>query len=152
MPASTFRCRCRRVSRTGVIASRLNVRHIPLTAENAGERLSRMDFPERDWKHLRAVKPVALARYCERILEEAAAVIHACDESPHDRYLHLFELINDRNRVLASAFDDLRRSTALRRLSAMIALGVVTDAELAGFTPEVRESSAALSGLLLRES
>ena len=110
-----------------------------------------MDFPERDWKHLRAVQPAALARYCERVLDEATAVIHAREEPAHARYLRLFRLLKERDRVLGNAFDDMRRSTALRRVAALVGLGVLTDAELAGFTPEVRDSAVALSELLSRE-
>jgi hypothetical protein len=48
-----------------------------------------MDFPERDWKHLRAVHSVAIARYCERVLAEAIAIIEDDAMSAHARYLDL---------------------------------------------------------------
>ena len=32
------------------------------------------DIPERDWKLLRELAPVALNRFCEQILREAAAI------------------------------------------------------------------------------
>jgi hypothetical protein len=49
------------------------------------------------------------------------------DSSAHDRYLRLFLLIEERDERIAAAFDDLRRSTAIQRLAAMINLGVITD-------------------------
>jgi hypothetical protein len=53
----------------------------------------------------------------------------------------LFRLVRERNAALATAFDDLRRSTAPRRWSAMIALGVLTAEDLAGFHPEVQAAA-----------
>ena len=110
-------------------------------------RLGRRNFmaiPEKDWRVLRSVSLTALDRYCARVLEEFAAVMKDTGNSPHDRYLRLFRLLNERNESMASAFDDLRRSTATRRLAAMIDLGVVTDVELNQFSPETRDSATAL--------
>lgn len=107
-----------------------------------------MDFPERDWKHLRALHPAALARYCERILAEAAVIL-ADDKLPaHQRYLDLAHAIGVHNRQMAGAFDDMRRSRAMQRLTALVALQLLTDAELASFSPDVRASAVALSDLL----
>jgi hypothetical protein len=100
-----------------------------------------MDFPEHDWKHLRAVHRVALDRYCARVLEESRTIITDGTGSAHDRYLRLYRLLQERDRALAAAFDDMRRSMAVPRLGAMLALGVVTDEELSGFTPQTRESA-----------
>jgi ABC-type branched-subunit amino acid transport system ATPase component len=101
-----------------------------------------MDFPERDWKHLRVVHRAALERYCERVLKECEAVLANASRTAHQRYLDLFELTRDRDRELAYAFDDMRRSRALERLMAMQALGVVTDEEMAGFSEETKEEVA----------
>jgi len=46
---------------------------------------------------------------------------------------------------VAAAFDDLRRSTAIQRLAAMISLGAVNGVELAQFTPATRASATALA-------
>jgi hypothetical protein len=69
------------------------------------------------------------------------------DVSPHDRYLRLFRLLNARDESIAATFNDLRRSTAIQRLAAMIALGVVTDVELSQFSAATRESATALADL-----
>ncbi len=97
-------------------------------------------LPESDWRVLRSVHRAALERYCARVLEECAAVIRDKDSSPHDRYLRLSRLINERDDSIAAAFNDLRRSTAIQRLASMIALGAVTDAELEQFSPATRET------------
>ena len=112
----------------------------------------RMDFPERDWKHLRAVHPVALARYCERVLAEAAAII-ADDRVPaHERYVGLARAIGYHSRQMAGAFDDMRRSRAIERLASLVRLQLLTDAELAQFSPDVRASAVALNDLLTTTS
>ena len=106
-----------------------------------------MDFPERDWKHLRALHPVALARYCDRILAEVATIIKDDSLPAHERYLQLADGIRDHNRRMADAFDDMRRSRAIQRLSAMVSLQLVTEEELALFTPATRASALSLSYL-----
>jgi hypothetical protein len=103
-------------------------------------------FPETDWRLLRSAHRAALDRYCTRVLEECAAVIRA-DMSPHDRYLSLFRLLKERDQALAYAFDDLRRSTAIQRLAAMIALEVITDEELDRFSAPTRDSAMVLADL-----
>ena len=107
-----------------------------------------MDFPERDWKHLRAVHPVALARYCERVLAEAAAVIADDSVSAHERYLDLARTIGQHNRQMAAAFDDMRRSRAVERIASLIWLQLLTESELAQFSPDVRASAVALNDVL----
>ena len=107
-----------------------------------------MPFSERDWQHLRRVKGVALERFCARVLDEAAAIAREHGPSAHERYLELFRLVHERDAELAAAFDDLRRSTGLHRVSAMVALGVLVDEELAGFTPDVQDAARDLSRVL----
>jgi hypothetical protein len=90
------------------------------------------------------VHQIALERFCERVLDEAAAIGQDRGRSAHERYLALFRLVHERNAAMAAAFDDLRRSTGLRRLSAMVGLDVLTDEDLAGFQPEVRDAAREL--------
>ena len=104
-----------------------------------------MNFPESDWKRLRSVHRAALERYCARILDECAVAMRDDTRSAHDRYLHVVRLLDERNGQVASAFDDMRRSTAIQRLAAMISLGVVGGAELGQFTVATRESATALA-------
>ena len=102
---------------------------------------------EADWKRLGRLKPIALDRFCQRVLAEVARVAADSARGSHDRYLEVFRLVQERDTELASAFDDLRRSTALFRLARMRALGVVTDQELGEFDAETREAVAVLLGL-----
>ena len=99
-----------------------------------------MPFSERDWKYLRTLQATALDRYCTRVLDESGAIIRDTSGSSHDRYLRLFYLLQERNDAMATAFDDLRRSTAIQRLTAMVGLGVLTEQEFAGFNADVQET------------
>jgi len=68
--------------------------------------------------------------------------------SAHDRYLRLVGLIRERDDRVAAAFDDLRRSTAIQRLAAMINFEIVSSVDLGRFTPATRESATALAEIL----
>ncbi len=99
-------------------------------------------FPEADWKVLRGLKDVALERFCQRVLEEAAPLVNGSAEggSSHHRYLALFKLIDQRDDELGDTFNNLRRSTALTQLSLMCYHRLVTDEELAHFSPQTRQA------------
>ena len=107
-----------------------------------------MPFAERDWKHLRHVHGIALNRFCTQALDEAIAIAQAPGPSAHDRYLHLFDFLLDRNATMATAFDDMRRSTGLQRLTAMVGLNLLTSQELAGFNTDVQDTARELSQIL----
>ena len=107
-----------------------------------------MPFSERDWQHLRDVHPLALERFCTRVLTDAVATAHEDGRSAHERYLALFRLLQGRDAAMAAAFDDLRRSPGLQRLSAMVALDLVTHEELAGLSPDVQNAARELGQAL----
>ena len=102
---------------------------------------------ESDWKIFRELSAVALDRFCERVLAEIARVSTEQGKSNHERYLTVFRLVHDRNKELAAAFDDSRRSTAVRQLARIQALGLLTDDEMARFGPQTREAVQFLLGL-----
>ena len=67
------------------------------------------------------------------------------ESTPHERYLHLYRLLRERDDALAAAFNDLRRTTAIPRLTSWVRLALLTDEEFAGFSLETRETVAALA-------
>ena len=107
-----------------------------------------MPFSERDWKHLRTVHGIALERFCTNVLDDAVAIVQDGGLAAHERYLQLFDLLHERNAAMASAFDDMRRSTGLQRLIAMVSLNVLTREELDGFNPDVQETARELSQVI----
>ena len=104
-----------------------------------------MPSSERDWQHMRRVHGIALDRFCTRLLDEAVAVARGGGSSAHARYLRRFRLLHERDAAMAAAFDDMRRSTGLHRLRAMVGLGVLAPEDLAGFSPDVQAAARDLS-------
>jgi hypothetical protein len=101
---------------------------------------------ERDWKRFRQLAPVALERFCGRVLAEAKGVADAPGLSSHERYLKLYKLMREQDRELASAFDDHRRSTAKVKLARICSLGLLTEEEFGSFSEETRELVLDLTG------
>lgn len=71
---------------------------------------------EADWKVLRRLHPLALERFCERVLAEIEQVTQDRTRSAHQRYVDVFRIVERRDRDVARLFDDLRRSQALTML------------------------------------
>ena len=86
--------------------------------------------PEADWKVFREVREEALQRFCARVLEEIAGLCAESDRRPDERYRSVFQLLHDRDRDMADAFDDLSRSRMHLHLAAMVSLGLLRDEEL----------------------
>jgi hypothetical protein len=93
---------------------------------------------EADWKVLRRVHPLALERYCERVLSEIERVTHNSAQSTHQRYLDVFQIVERRDREMASIFNDPRRSNALTMLARIRAAGLLTEDEFSNLSPETR--------------
>jgi hypothetical protein len=58
----------------------------------------------------------------------------------------VFELLQQRDKELAEAFDDLRRSTAWRQLAVIRSHGLLTEEELARFSPQTQAAVQAWLG------
>ena len=97
------------------------------------------DIPERDWKLLREMKPVTLDRLCGRILKSTAEIATASNATNHERFLNLFNLILDKNKEVAAAFDDHRRSTAILKIMQIHRRGLFTEEEFARFSEQTRK-------------
>ena len=93
---------------------------------------------ESDWMRLRQLRPLALDRFCQRVLSEVIRLSADDATSSHERYLAVSQLIEERDSELAAAFDGLRRSTAFVQLARLRSLGLVTDVEFAGFSAETQ--------------
>ncbi|HEY0348303.1 MAG TPA: hypothetical protein VGC60_09105 [Pyrinomonadaceae bacterium] len=98
------------------------------------------EIKESDWKLFRRFHEIALERFCERVLREVQSATTEHSDSYHDRYLKVFELIQDRNQTMARAFDDVRRSKALLLLANIKQQGLLTEEELMQFSPEARNA------------
>lgn len=106
------------------------------------------DIPERDWKVFKEIRQPAIARLCEQILAEARVEIEAPGKSSHDRYLSLYKLIENRDDEIARAFNDFRRSTAIRQISIINSMGLFTTEELGRFSSQTLERIERLTALM----
>jgi len=97
------------------------------------------DLPERDWKLFRELRELALERLCRRILEELQSRIEDRSRTYHERYLDVLDVLKERDREIARAFDGPRRSRMLQQLGAIQALGLLEADELARFTAGTRD-------------
>lgn len=108
-------------------------------------------IPEADWRVISTkLMPLALDRYCTLVLAEVNALI-AADRPSHDRYRDLYQLIKRRDRELAEAFNDLRRSTAMMQLLRIWSLGLLEQSELNPLTDETRQWLLEISSSMLRK-
>ncbi len=107
-------------------------------------------FNEPDWKVLRELRPIALERFCQRALSEVGLIASGSTKGAHERYLAVFKLPERRDDELADAFNDVRRSTALQCLLCIKSLDLLTEEEMARFSPETRNAVEFLVTTLLQ--
>ena len=84
--------------------------------------------------------PLALERYCERVLAEIERVTHNSAQSTHQRYLDIFRIIERRDRKMARIFNDPKRSRALTMLARIRSDGLLTEQEFSSLSPETRSA------------
>lgn len=105
---------------------------------------------ESAWRDFRVLREEALRLLCERALSEVRAVLDAPGRSEHERFLDLLETVIDRNRDIARAFDNPRRSGIVGHLAAMRDLGLLTPELVARRGPEFRDLVSRVERLGLR--
>ncbi len=97
------------------------------------------DFPESDWKTLSHLKPLALERLCQRILQEAGGILdHTQEGGHHYAYLDLYKHIHTSDETVATCFNDWKRSHALEILISWKLERLLTDEEFASFRSDTR--------------
>jgi hypothetical protein len=97
------------------------------------------EFPERDWKTFKKLRDVALERFSERIRAECIAKFNDATLTAHERYLAVYDLIQDRDTEIARIFDSLRRSTALLQLRQFWRHGLIDEEEAQALSEETRQ-------------
>jgi len=106
------------------------------------------EIKESDWKIFRQLHAVALERFCQRVLDESERMRGDMTRSAHERYVAIYQLFHERDKEVASLFNDLRRSNALWQLAAIKAHGLLTEDEFARFSQETQN----LVGVILGEA
>ena len=102
---------------------------------------------ESDWKLLRQMASVALERFCREILETLERLLADDTKTYHQRYLAVYELLQRRDKKLAEAFDNMRRSTAFYQLAHIYSQRLLRDEEFSRFSPETRSFVELLLGI-----
>jgi hypothetical protein len=102
-------------------------------------------IPETDWRQLRALKTRALNDACARILDAVTQIVQNRGGREHEAYLALWELLQTQDDMIASLFDDFKRSTALYKLAAWQRHGLVTESDMAWFTEETQATVKAIN-------
>jgi translation initiation factor 2 alpha subunit (eIF-2alpha) len=95
---------------------------------------------ESEWKKFRKLREICLERLCERVLQEAERICNSDNQSAHERYGNLYGLMRDRDKELANAFNDPRRSNAFIQLMLMHKLNLIADKELDEFEDETKNA------------
>ena len=96
-------------------------------------------FPESDWRIFRELRPRALERLCELVLNEISTVSGEPSKTFHERYLAIYELVARRNEDVARTFDNPRRSQEFFQLAAMKSFGLLKPEELSRFSRDTLE-------------
>jgi hypothetical protein len=104
------------------------------------------EINEPDWKVLRRVHPLALERFCERVLAEIDGVSRNGAKSHHARYLQIFRIIKQSDGEIARLFDNPRRSHALTMLAQIRSQDLLTEDEFSSLSPETRAAIQMLLG------
>jgi hypothetical protein len=89
---------------------------------------------------VQAVRGIALERFCGRVLDEIARINSESTKSKHERYAAIYRLVRERDKEIATIFDHLRRSTAFRQVCSFRSHDLLTEQELAQFSPELVKS------------
>jgi len=103
------------------------------------------DIPEEDWKVFRQLHPLALERFCERVLSEIQGASSSSGQSAHQRYLRIFEIVRDKNKDMAALFDNPRHSTARLQLSLIHSHGLLMPEEIKRFSSQTQQRISALA-------
>ncbi len=96
------------------------------------------NFPEQDWKQLRALQERMLATACERVLNKIESIVKDRKGREHEAYLELWKILRHEDKDIAMMFDDLRRSNAIMKLASWKANNLLSDHDLESFTEETQ--------------
>jgi hypothetical protein len=104
------------------------------------------EINEPDWKVLRRVHPLALERFCERVLAEIDRVSRDGPTSHPARYLQLFRILQQRDGEMACLIDNPRHSHALTMVAQIRSQGLLTENEFSSLNLETRGAIQMLLG------
>ncbi len=95
-------------------------------------------LPEQDWKRWQQLAPTLLNRFCDSVLVNAAG-FSTGESSGHEKFLALYQYVDESNRDIAVVFDNRRRSSAILQIAAAVIRGMMSESELRSFSAETQE-------------
>ena len=104
-------------------------------------------IPEKDWKYLRKIEPEMLATLCNRINEQSKAILSAEKISEHQKYLKLYDHIEQSDKIIAGCFNDWRRSNIWLKIQYLQGNDLLTDEYLSGLSDQFRAILETISGI-----
>lgn len=96
------------------------------------------NLSEDDWKHFKRIQAIALDRLCARLLKQLQQHCTATAGTNFERFEKALSTAKEGSNAYQRAFTDLRRSTAFTKLLEMVALGLISNEELKGFSAQTR--------------
>jgi len=96
-------------------------------------------IPEKDWKTFRDMKKLLLQTQCQKALERIRRILDRPTTDAYAAYLSIFKAIEEEDKIIASMFDDHRRSTAFLSILSMVQHGLLSKDDLKRFSPETQE-------------
>jgi len=106
------------------------------------------DIPERDWKKLRSLKDAALNIACERTFQKIEKLTDSRGAESYKYYLKLWKVMEEEDKEISLMFDDLKRSTAIFKLSAWKKNGILSDESFKEFSEETQKCIESLCDIM----
>ncbi|MDC0598467.1 hypothetical protein OAP18_01290 [Gammaproteobacteria bacterium] len=94
------------------------------------------DIKESDWKTFNKIKDLAIETFCENAFSEYREIMENESEHIHNRYLHHYKLVQNRNKQMALFFDGHSRSKASLQLLAIRGEGLANKELLSQLSEE----------------
>lgn len=97
-----------------------------------------LDIKESDWKKLRKLSEVALARAFDRAIARMQT-IQSMNRKSQIKFWDIKNYADKQSKLLARLFDGMKRSNAMDRLMMIWRENLLTDDEIKSFSPETRQ-------------
>ena len=94
---------------------------------------------ESDWKKFKKLKEKALDKLCGLALQDCKEAINDPVRSDHEKYLHLYELVQNHGERIVRVFNEHARSKAHFQLTLMKLEGLIEEADIQAFSAEIQE-------------
>ncbi len=85
------------------------------------------------------MRPLALQRYCERVMVDIDKIIQNSERDAYERYTEIYKIVDDGDRKMAQMFDGFSRSKALFQLALYYGNNLLNDDEIAQLSEVARD-------------